>query len=299
MKLVNAKGHLIAPHKSASTKRSVERQEEDDRFVPVIIKRTDQAKAHPDDILERAISEGLEQIKRPVFSLLLSAIVAGIIVGFSAMAVGIVTQMLPNDLSPYLKRLIVAFFYPLGFIMCILSGNQLFTEHTATAAYPLFDQRAKFGKVLRLWLVVLGGNFIGTIFLSSLLVLSEPVLQASQGFLEVAHHIIDYSHDTLLISSIVAGFLMAMGGWLVLAAPPQMSQIMSIYIVTFLIGLGGFHHSIAGSAEVFLGWLHGAHYSLSNMLTFLSTIVIGNLVGGFVFVAAFNYAHIRQTNQNY
>ena len=49
------------------TERSVERNQEDREFVPVIVKRTDEAIRHPDDILEKAISEGLEQIRRPFF----------------------------------------------------------------------------------------------------------------------------------------------------------------------------------------------------------------------------------------
>lgn len=49
------------------TKRSVERKQEDRESVPVIVKRTDETVRHPDDVLEKAISEGLEQIRRPFF----------------------------------------------------------------------------------------------------------------------------------------------------------------------------------------------------------------------------------------
>ena len=33
------------------TERSIERAREDERFTPVIVKRTDEARRHPDDIL--------------------------------------------------------------------------------------------------------------------------------------------------------------------------------------------------------------------------------------------------------
>ncbi len=42
------------------TERSIERDREDERYVPVIIKRSDQFTRHPDDVLEAAILEGEE-----------------------------------------------------------------------------------------------------------------------------------------------------------------------------------------------------------------------------------------------
>jgi hypothetical protein len=47
------------------SQRSTERKSEDDNYIPVIIKRTDETRRHPDDALENAIEEGLEQLDRP------------------------------------------------------------------------------------------------------------------------------------------------------------------------------------------------------------------------------------------
>ena len=74
--------------------REKDRKSEDDDYVSVIIKRTDETRRHPDDALHHAIEEGLEQINRPALALLLSAIAAGMIVGFSAMAVAVVLTAL-------------------------------------------------------------------------------------------------------------------------------------------------------------------------------------------------------------
>ena len=71
--------------------RPIERLEEDQAFVPVIVKRTDEARRHPDDVLVTAIAEGLEQLCRPALSLGLSSIAAGLILGFTAMAVAVAT----------------------------------------------------------------------------------------------------------------------------------------------------------------------------------------------------------------
>ena len=70
----------------SKTEREIERQEEDRE----IVKRTDESLRHPDDILENAIAEGLEQLERRTLSLFLSAMAAGLILGFTAMSVAVV-----------------------------------------------------------------------------------------------------------------------------------------------------------------------------------------------------------------
>jgi len=146
------------------TLRQEERKSEDAEYIPVIIKRTDETRRHPDDALQHAIEEGLQQLMRPVLSLLLSAVAAGLIVGFSAMAVAVVlTATETLHLPETVRRIGTAFVYPLGFVVCILSGAQLFTEHTATALYPVLDRKARVSKLLRLWGIIVFGNLLGAV----------------------------------------------------------------------------------------------------------------------------------------
>lgn len=219
--------------------RKEERLEEDRRYTPVIVKRTDQHRRHPDDVLATAIAEGLEQLNRPVLSLALSSVAAGLILGFTAMAVGIATAVAaPLHDWPLLSRVLVSLVYPLGFVVCLMSGAELFTEHTATAVYPVLDRRARVSRLLQLWCIVIGGNLIGAVMSAGLLTMAEPVIGARAGYIEVGRHLVEPSSFALVVSAILAGWLMALGAWLILATPAGLSQIVSIFIVTFLIGMG-------------------------------------------------------------
>jgi formate/nitrite transporter FocA (FNT family) len=91
---------------------------------------------------------------------------------------------------------------------------------------------------------------------------------------------------------------MALGAWLIVATQPGFSQIVSIYIVTFLIGLGGLHHSIAGAVEMFAAMLASSEFSPVQAVRFIGLALVGNLIGGSLFVAVLNYAHIRETQRN-
>jgi formate/nitrite transporter FocA (FNT family) len=279
--------------------RKEERLEEDRRFMPVIVKRMDQHRRHPDDVLATAIKEGLEQLHRPALSLGLSSIAAGLILGFTAMAVGIGTvAFAPLQEWPLLSRVPISLVYPLGFVICLMSGAELFTEHTATAVYPVLDRRVRFSFLLRLWAIVIGGNLVGAVMSAGLLTLAEPIIGAREGYIEIGRHLVTPPPFALLVSAILAGWLMALGAWLILANPAGLSQIVSIFIVTFLIGMGGLHHSIAGSVEMFAALFASTEFTLGQSARFIVLALVGNLIGGSLFVAVLNYAHIRETQRS-
>lgn len=279
------------------TARSIERSAEDQTYVPVIIKRIDAVSRHPDDTLEKAIKEGFEQHERTKSSLLLSSVAAGLILGFVGMSVAVVSSALPVEMDGLLKRIITATVYPLGFIVCVLSGTQLFTEHTATALYPVLDGKVSKRSLFQLWSIVLIGNLIGTFISSVLVYLADPIIASGDGFLMILDHLLHYKFLEVFISAVLAGWLIAEGSWLVIATPPSSAQILCIYIVTFMIGLGGLHHSIAGSAELFSGLFHSENPDYFASASFLTSAVLGNLVGGSVFVGLLNFGHIKQTQK--
>jgi len=277
--------------------RQVEREGEDIRFTPVIIKRIDASVRHPDDSLQLAIEEGTEQASRRPMSLLLSSVAAGSILSFTAMAAGVVSVYTQALDSPMLARLLIAAVYPLGFVVCLMSGNQLFTEHTALAVYPVLERKCRFIAMLRVWALVLVGNLIGCLVGAALLAWADEVIHAAQGYAAIADHVTSYSAGSTLASAILAGWMMALGGWLVLSTPPDVGQIVVIYIATFLIGLGGLHHSIAGSAEVLVAAMTGHAVNPAIACLTLGLAVLGNLIGGSVFVALLNYGHVRRTQE--
>ncbi|MDQ8179874.1 formate/nitrite transporter family protein [Pelagicoccus sp. SDUM812005] len=277
------------------TRRAKAKMQEDEQYVPVIIKRTDESRRHPDDTLEQTIEEGLEQLNRPSLSLFISAIAAGLILGFSAMAVGVVQTYFAGAEPSLLERFVTALVYPLGFVVCIMSGSELFTEHTATAVYPVLDRRSTLRRLFRLWFLVLSGNLLGAFISALLLHSAEPVIGAAVGYVEVGHHLTHFDSLPLFVSSVLAGWLMAQGAWLVMSTPANLSQVVCIFLVTFLIGLGGLHHAIAGSVEMFIARLTSPEFSTSSILHFIFFAIAGNTVGGTGFVALLNYAHVRRT----
>ena len=300
IKILTPSGEEIESEKDKQfhNRRKEERRKEDKDYLPVIVKRTDESFRHPDDILEKAISEGEEQMSRPCISLFLSATAAGLIISFTVMAVAIFTTMTVDLSNTIIQRVLTALVYPLGFVLCILSRTQLFTEHTATAVYPILVGKFSVKKLFLLWFIVISGNLFGGLMSSQLLVQADSVIHAYAGYVKIAEHLVAYDSKSLLISAILAGWLMALAAWITLSTPSTLSQIVIIYLVTFLIGIGGLHHSIAGSVEMFVGYFISDNFSVTDVGFFVSHALLGNLIGGSIFVALLNYGHIRQTQKN-
>jgi formate/nitrite transporter FocA (FNT family) len=291
--------HTIAnePPASRDTTNGTERDGEHRAYQPVVLKRTDIALRHPNDTLQLAIEEGVEQADRRFLSLLLSSVGAGGTMAFTALAVGVMASATEGVEPSILHRVLVALVYPLGFVVCLISGTQLFTEHTALAVYPVLDRRVAAPSLGRIWGTVLLGNMIGCVLGALLLAGADGVVGASEGYAWAAGHFVESGAIATLLSAVLAGWLMALAGWLVLSTPPGVASVMLIYFVTLLIGLGGLHHSIAGTAEMLTAAFTGADLSPGDAAAAWVLAVIGNLFGGSIFVALLNYGSIRHTRE--
>ena len=78
---------------------------------------------------------------------------------------------------------------------------------------------------------------------------------------------------------------MGVTAWLVTSARDTLSRIVLVTLITGSIGFLGLHHSIVGNIEIFSALLYGNTVSLARYLLFLAMILVGNTIGGVVFVA--------------
>jgi len=80
--------------------------------------------------------------------------------------------------------------------------------------------------------------------------------------------------------------------WLVAASQDIVYQIFFVYILAFLIPVGGLTHCIAGSTEVLVGVFAGEATFFEYLGLFLVSTTLGNTIGGLVRVALLNYGQV-------
>ena len=234
--------------------------------------------------------EGERELTRPVSGLAWSALSAGLSMGFSLVAEGLLMSYLPNARW---RPLVANLGYTVGFLIVITGRQQLFTETTLTPVLPLLNrpQVKVLGRLLRLWLVVLVANLAGAYLFAETVGntgVFEPHIR--QVFREIGQHALEGGFALHLLRGIFAGWLIALVVWLLPSA--ENGRIPVIIILTYLVGLAGLSHVIAGSVEVmYLVTTGGASWS-AYLLQFLLPTLIGNTLGGVTLVAALNYGQV-------
>ena len=233
---------------------------------------------------------GEEEMARPLTSLWWSGVAAGLSISFSLLAQAILQNLLPD--APW-RPLVTSFGYCIGFVMAVLSRQQLFTESTITAVLPLAKTFTvdNLGRTARLWAIVFAANLAGTLF-AALFCAYTPVLtpEVYGGMLSVSQGLLDFSWWEMLFRAISAGFLMAAMVWLMPGA--ERSQFQVIVLMTWLIAVGGFTHVVAGSMEAYLLVLSGSWAWWQMLAQFLAPVLIGNMIGGTALFALISYAQV-------
>lgn len=106
--------------------------------------------------------------------------------------------------------------------------------------------------LLRLWGLIYIANLLGTSIFARIVTVVGPALGVTQPALfgAIARQVVDHPWWVIVLSAILAGWLMGLLSWLVSAARDTTSQILFGGIITWSIGIAHLHHPVVGSVEV-------------------------------------------------
>jgi formate/nitrite transporter FocA (FNT family) len=241
------------------------------------------------EILRR---EGEEEMDRPVTSLIWSGVAAGLSISFSLVAQGVLQSHLPD--TPW-RTLITSMGYTTGFLIAVLARHQLFTENTITAVLPVVVRLSlpNLARMGRLWGLVLAANLIGTL-IAALFCTYTPVISPDlrAAMLQISGHSIGQAPVDVFFKAIAAGFLIAAMVWLLPSAAT--AQFHVIFLMTYLIAVGGFAHVIAGSFEAFMLVADGRLQVWPMVTGFEAPVLLGNIIGGTMLFSLISYGQVAK-----
>jgi formate/nitrite transporter FocA (FNT family) len=236
------------------------------------------------------VKEGEGELERPSSALFWSGLAAGLSMGFSMITEALLQTYLPD--APW-RPLISKLGYSVGFIIAILGRQQLFTENTLTPILPLLKNKtlSVFANVMRLWAVVLFANLLGAFGLSWALAhtnVFDPNVKAA--FFEIGNHAMSHGAINALWRGVFAGWLIALIVWMMPFA--EVARFWVIIMLTYIIGLGGLTHIVAGSVVTFTLAAGGQRGWGDVFVNFTLPVLVGNIIGGVMLVAALNHAQV-------
>jgi formate-nitrite transporter family protein len=264
---------------SEERQRDAEHQEAEERSAP------------SGKIVYKAIlKEGEEELARPSSALFWSGLAAGLSMGFSMIAEGLLHAHLPD--APW-RPLVAKFGYSVGFLIVILGRQQLFTENTLTPVLPLLRRKdgATLVNVSRLWAVVLVANLLGALLVAVVAARTEAFdPHVREAFAEMGRKAMEHGFGATVLRGVFAGWLIALMVWLLPFA--ETARVWVIVIITYFVGLGNFSHIIAGAVEVFSLAAAGQAAWSAVLGSYVVPTLLGNVLGGVTLVATLNHAQV-------
>ena len=255
----------------------------------------------PAEVALKAEAVGVQKTRLDVPSLMALAILAGAFIALGAMFATTVLAGAEGVLPFGVSRLLAGIAFCLGLILVVVGGAELFTGNTLMVM-AWAAGKVRLLEMLRAWLIVYIGNFIGALGTALLVFLSGQYLSGRGAVAGVALKLaLDKAtlpFDHALFLGVLCNVLVCLAVWLALGARTTSDKVLAVLFPVSAFVVAGFEHSIANMYLIPLGlfmkawapaelWAQmgtsSADYAALTWPVFFSSLVpvtIGNIIGG-------------------
>ena len=247
----------------------------------------------PKEVVEKAGEAAIHRISNGIPRTLVLGFLAGAYIALggliSIMIAGGVPELTANN--PGLQKFLMGAFFPLGLILCIIAGADLFTGNTAYFLPPLLSKKIKFIDLIKNWTLVYVSNFIGALFVAYILSYLTDIF-ASDPWYSFLHQMAEKKTSgtflTIFFKGIGANWLVALAVWLAMASQNVGGKIAAVWFPVMAFVAIGFEHSVANMFFLPLAIFYDAPISVTEVfLNNLLPATLGNIVGGSLMVGTF------------
>jgi formate transporter len=236
----------------------------------------------------------------PLFSL---AVLAGAFIALGAMFA--TTTLAATSTLPYgVARLLFGLVFCLGLILVVVAGAELFTGNNMIVM-AWANRKISTWALLRNWLIVYVGNFVGSLGTAVLVFYSKQYTagggSVGEAALKIAVGKVDLGFVQAVALGILCNGLVCLAVWLTYSAHSVTDKILAIIFPVTAFVAAGFEHSIANmyfvpyallikafdpafvvAHKIDLSSLTWGSFFIKNLIP----VTLGNIIGGSVLVAA-------------
>ncbi len=256
--------------------------------------------AESPEVIETAAQVGARRLRRLNPAHAITALLGAFGVSFGAIAMSWTAGPWMASLGFERAQWLAAFVFPIGFVIVLVGKGELFTENFLFPITGVIRGRGTLRDLLELWGYVLFFNMVGSVIAAFLMSRTGVLSGPSADFLkQVAVDKVNYPFWDAFMKAIFAGWLMTIMTWLILAATGLGPRLVIIWMTGFLIVAAHFNHVVISAPEIFTAMMLGAPISIGDWFTgnFVPAL-LGNLIGGVVFVTILGFAQARMLEQS-
>ena len=257
----------------------------------------------PHEMAEKAEAAGVRKAALPFLSMFALAMLAGAFIALGAMfasTVGAGASVLPYGVARLLSGLV----FCLGLILVVVAGAELFTGNNLIVM-AWASRKIGTWALLRNWLVVYLGNFVGSLGTAVLVFLAKQYTAGAgavgEAALKTAVSKVNLGFVQAVALGVLCNGLVCLAVWLTFSARSVADKILAVIFPVTAFVAAGFEHSVANMyfipyallIKVFDPAFITAHNLDVTSLTWASfflknllPVTLGNILGGSVLVAA-------------
>jgi formate transporter len=257
----------------------------------------------PQEMAAKVEAAGIRKAALSFVPLFALAVLAGAFVALGAMFA--TTTLAASSTLPYgVARLLFGLVFCLGLILVVVAGAELFTGNNMIVM-AWANHKISTLALLRNWLIVYVGNFVGSLGTAVLIFYSKQYTAGAGSVGEAALKIAVGKMDLGFVQAIALGILcnglVCLAIWLTYSAHSVTDKILAIIFPVTAFVAAGFEHSVANmyfvpyallikafdpafvvAHKIDLSSLTWGSFFIKNLLP----VTLGNIIGGSVLVAA-------------
>lgn len=259
----------------------------------------------PAEVIDAAMNAGQNKLRLQASgytSFVILTMLAGVYIAFGgtlSLIIGYGFPGLTAD-NPALQKLLSGAMFPIGLILVVVLGAELFTGNNALLMPPLMAKKCSLRDVLVNWALVYLGNFLGAILFVLVMVYfvgltaPEPYHSAIIG---IAAGKSLYALLVVMVKGIGANWCVCLAIWLALSAKSSGAKMFGCWLPVMAFVALGYEHSIANMFFIPCGMLEGADVTAWQMIwRNLIPATIGNIIGGALLVGCIHtYLHLKKS----
>jgi len=269
----------------------------------------------PAQIVTKGSGAGVYKANLPAWNMLIRGFMSGAYIAMGAALATVCSTAVADNLGAGMGQLILGAVFPVGLIITVLTGAELFTGDAMLAPLAAFFGKVSWTKVINLWIFVYIGNLIGSLLFAYIMA-NGPLVGFSAagvatvnafGLRAVAIGLAKCSYVGMM--GILSAFLKGIAcNWLVnlaillgICADDMVGKFFGIWFPIMAFVSTGFEHSVANmyfipAAVLTKGYLNDAQITnltpakldtlnwVSMWTNNIIPVTLGNIVGGMIFV---------------
>ena len=271
----------------------------------------------PGEILAKASAVYEKKAGQNIKKTLVLSFIAGVFIALGAVASTLASFNFladPNKIG--LGKLIQGLTFTPGLIFVLLAGGELFTGNNLMAI-AFFDKKISLKSLLKSWLIVYLGNFIGSLFVAFLIYKSGQWQMADNllaaRVILIANQKLNLTFSEGLILGIFCNFLVCLGVWMAFGAKDYVGKVVSAIFPVVAFVVSGFEHSVANMYYIPAGifaknipafvekaGLTGEALSKLNLINMVTKnlipVTLGNIIGGSILVGLVYFLAYNKDN---